>query len=153
MYYVWFNFKILYFFQVSSVTTVQRTSGSRKPFDQGEGRILEILHFNWSRRIVVVTVCLQVLLLLLFVNVRNMHGLYEHQLTLSLIYFLKPLRSPLCKQQPLLERLLMKVSIFLHFFSYFSVSYFFLSITLHNIARLKISLSSTSRWLMIYRTV
>ena len=72
MYYIWFNFKILYFFQVSSVTTVQPTSASRKPFDQGEGRILEILHFDCSRWIAVATVRLQVLLLLLFVNVRNM---------------------------------------------------------------------------------
>ena len=60
-------------FKVSSVTTVQLTSASRKPFDQGEGRILEIQHFDCSRWIAVATIRLQVLLLLLlFVNVRNM---------------------------------------------------------------------------------
>ena len=35
---------------------------------------------------------------------------------LNLIYFLKPLRSSIYQQQPLLERLPMKVSIVLHFF-------------------------------------
>ena len=79
------------------------------------------------------------------------HGLYEHKLTLSLIYFLKPLRSPLYKQQPLLERLPIKVSIFLHF----SViqSYF---LVFCNIARFKSSyflfLSDKQKFIfMMYR--